>query len=57
LLPRRAKRLAEELRRVLGLTLAAQIEQLSEGDDFAAQVAALIAGDTDPYSAADALLA
>jgi len=56
LLPRRATRLAEELRRVLAARLAEQIEHLAEGEAFSAQVTALVEGRTDPYAAAAALL-
>lgn len=57
LVPRRQRRLAEELRRVLAAQLARQVEQRAEGEMFDAQVAALAAGTTDPYSAAEQLLA
>jgi LAO/AO transport system kinase len=56
LVPRRSKRMAVELRRVLSARLAEQIEQMAEGDAFTAQVAALLGQETDPYSAAEALL-
>ena len=56
LVPRRQRRLAEELRRVLSAQLALQVEQLAEGELFEAQVAALVAGTTDPYSSAERLL-
>jgi LAO/AO transport system kinase len=56
LLPRRAKRLAEELRRVLAVELAHRVEHLSGGAAFDEQVEALVAGQTDPYAAAAVLL-
>jgi len=54
--PRRRERLARELRRVLSARLAERVEHLSEGEDFTDQVAALVAGKTDPYAAAELLL-
>jgi LAO/AO transport system kinase len=56
LAPRRRRRLAGELRRVLSVRLAEQVEQLVEGEAFSEQVAALASLETDPYSAAAALL-
>ena len=53
---RRQRRLAEELRRVLSARLALAVESLAGGAAFADQVAALAAGETDPYRAAAALL-
>lgn len=54
---RRAARLADELRRVLAARLSEHVEQLAGGSAFAEALAALQAGDTDPYQAADRLLA
>ncbi len=56
LVPRRSNRLAEELRRVLSARLAEQVEQVAEGRAFQDQVAELVAGRTDPYTAAEVLL-
>ena len=53
---RRQRRLAEELRRVLGVRLALDVEQLAGGALFAEQVSALSSGETDPFRAAAALL-
>ena len=54
--PRREERLAAELRRVLSARLAERVEQLTEGDTFCDQLAALVAATTDPYTAASVLL-
>lgn len=54
---RRAHRAGVELERVLAATLAARVGSLAAGATWDAQVAALIAGATDPYSAVDQLLA
>lgn len=53
---RRAKRLAELLRRTIAASLADRIEQVADGARFDEEVAALVAGDVDPYHAADRLL-
>ncbi len=45
-----------ELDRVLSVMLRARIGDLAEGAAYAEQIAALIAGQTDPYRAAEALL-
>lgn len=57
LFTRRAQRAGIELERVLAATLASRVSTLAAGTRWEAQVAALIAGDTDPYSAVDQLLA
>jgi LAO/AO transport system kinase len=54
---RRADRLAHELRRVLLARANVRIAEVAAGEDFAAAVKALAAGETDPYAAADGLLA
>ena len=54
---RRAHRAGVELERVLVATLAARAGSLAAGATWDEQVAALIAGATDPYSAVDQLLA
>jgi LAO/AO transport system kinase len=56
LVARRAKRLAEGLRRVLGARLAERVELVAEGDTFDSLVDALVEGRTDPYEAAERLL-
>ena len=56
LIPRRERRLAEELRKILSAQLALQVEELAGGEAFDTQVAALVSGSTDPYTAADRLL-
>lgn len=53
---RRARRVADELRRVVAARLAERVEHVADGATFQAQVDALVAGSTDPYSAADLLL-
>jgi LAO/AO transport system kinase len=54
---RRAERLTQELRRVLALRLEVRIEQLMDGDTFDEILKRLLAGESDPYEAADRLLA
>jgi LAO/AO transport system kinase len=54
---RRAARLAGELRRVLAALLAREVEDLSSGADFAAAAQALVENQSDPYQAAEDLLA
>ncbi len=54
---RRRDRLAEELRRVVAARLSLRVTDLSGGRPFADALAALVAGEVDPYRAADALLA
>ena len=46
-----------ELDRVLSVMVRARIAELAEGLAYADQVAALVAGETDPYRAAETLLA
>ena len=53
---RRARRLAEELRRVVAAQLADQVEKVAGGEAFNAQVEALVARRIDPYRAAKALI-
>jgi LAO/AO transport system kinase len=52
---RRADRMAHELRRVLMARSSAAIHELSAGEEFAGAVKALVAGEIDPYQAADRL--
>ncbi|HUC04002.1 MAG TPA: methylmalonyl Co-A mutase-associated GTPase MeaB [Acidimicrobiales bacterium] len=52
----RADRLGHELRRVLAARVAARIEELAGGEEFARAVKALAAGEVDPYEAADQLM-
>lgn len=54
---RRAHRAGVALERVLAATLAARVATLAVGAQWEALVTALIAGQTDPYSAVDELLA
>jgi LAO/AO transport system kinase len=54
---RRAERLTQELRRVLALRLEVRIEELTGGDTFDEILKRLLAGESDPYEAADRLLA
>jgi LAO/AO transport system kinase len=56
LVTRRAARLAQELRRVLLARAEARLDELAGGEEFASAVKALVAGETDPYGAADRLL-
>jgi LAO/AO transport system kinase len=56
LVTRRAARLAQELRRVLLARAEARLDELAGGEEFATAVKALVAGETDPYGAADRLL-
>ena len=53
---RREARLIEALRRVLQARLAERVEQVADGELFQASVKRLVARETDPYSAAEALL-
>jgi LAO/AO transport system kinase len=57
LVGRRADRLGQELRRVLSARAEARIAELAASEDFASEVKALVAGEADPYQAADRLLA
>jgi LAO/AO transport system kinase len=54
---RRRRRAREELRKVVQERLAERVEQVADGAKFAEQVDALYENATDPYSAADSLLA
>jgi len=54
---RRADRLALELRRVLLARTEVKIDELVAGEEFSSTVKALVAGELDPYQAADRLLA
>ena len=54
---RRADRLALELRRVLLARTEVHIDELVAGEEFSSSVKALVAGELDPYQAADRLLA
>ena len=56
LVTRRAGRLTQELRRVLLARAEARLDELAGGEEFASAVKALVAGETDPYGAADRLL-
>ncbi len=53
---RRADRLAQELRRVLVARTEVHIDELVAGEEFTSAVKALVAGELDPYHAADRLL-
>jgi LAO/AO transport system kinase len=53
---RRRSRMRVELDKVLGAMVRARIGALAHGDDYEAQIAALLAGTTDPYRAAETLL-
>ena len=53
---RRTDRMAHELRRVLLARSAATVDELAAGEEFAGAVKALVAGELDPYQAADRLM-
>lgn len=53
---RRAQRLTHELRRVLAARLEDRVGALAGGADFEGALAAVLAGESDPYEAADRLL-
>jgi LAO/AO transport system kinase len=53
---RRADRLAQELRRVLVARTEVHVDELVGGEEFTSAVKALVAGELDPYQAADRLL-
>jgi LAO/AO transport system kinase len=53
---RRADRVGQELRRVLLARAAARIHDLAGSEEFTSAVKALVAGELDPYQAADRLL-
>ena len=54
---RRTDRLGLELRRVLLARTEVHIDELVAGEEFSSSVKALVAGELDPYQAADRLLA
>ena len=56
LVARRSHRLAQELRGVLLARTEARIDELVAGEEFTTAVKALVAGELDPYQAADRLL-
>ncbi len=56
LVTRRADRLAQELRRVLLARAETGVDELVAGEEFTTAVKALVAGELDPYRAADRLL-
>ena len=53
---RRSERLALELRRVLLARTEVRIDELVAGEEFTSAVKVLLAGELDPYQAADRLL-
>ncbi len=53
---RRSHRLAQVLRGVLRARTEAKIDELAAGEEFTTAVKALVAGELDPYQAADHLL-
>jgi LAO/AO transport system kinase len=53
---RRADRVGQELRRVLLARAAARIDDVAGSEEFTSAVKALVAGELDPYQAADRLL-
>jgi LAO/AO transport system kinase len=53
---RRADRLAQELRRVVLARTEVHVDELVAGEEFTTVVKALVAGELDPYQAADRLL-
>jgi putative protein kinase ArgK-like GTPase of G3E family len=56
LLLRRTARTRVELQRVLSAIVATRVQTLASGTAYESQVAALVSGVTDPYTAAEALL-
>jgi LAO/AO transport system kinase len=56
LVARRSHRLAQVLRGVLVARTEAGIDELAAGEEFTTAVKALVAGELDPYQAADRLL-
>jgi len=52
---RRARRLAQELRRVLLARAESRVDELAASEEFAGAVRALASGELDPYTAADRL--
>lgn len=53
---RRRMRTRVELQRVLSAVVANRVRELANGDAYEAQVARLVSGECDPYTAADVLL-
>ena len=53
---RRSRRLERELHRVLGLRIEVEVQRLVADENYAAVVASAIAGDIDPYEAAERLV-
>jgi LAO/AO transport system kinase len=53
---RRTERLAHELRRVLLARISTRVEELVAREEYTSAVKALVAGEVDPYQAADRLL-
>ena len=53
----RADRVAQELRRVPLARTEVRVDELVAGEEFSSSVKALVAGELDPYQAADRLLA
>jgi LAO/AO transport system kinase len=56
LVTRRSDRLSQELRRVLLARTETRIDELVAGEEFTTAVKELVAGELDPYQAADRLL-
>jgi LAO/AO transport system kinase len=56
LVARRADRVSHVLRRILLARSAARVQALASGEEFTSAVKALVAGELDPYQAADRLL-
>ena len=52
----RRRRTRAELDKVLAATLRSQVRDLVQGPEYEAQVDKLVAGETDPYRAAETLL-
>jgi LAO/AO transport system kinase len=52
----RRRRTRAELDKVLTATLRSQVRDFAQGANYEAQVDALLAGETDPYRAAETLL-
>ena len=52
----RRRQLRVELEKVIGVMMQSRIEQLAHASDYEQQLDALMAGTTDPYRAAEALL-
>jgi LAO/AO transport system kinase len=52
----RTERVAHELRRVMMARSRAGIEEVAAGEEFSRAVKAVVAGELDPYEAADRLM-